>query len=422
MISFAKVSLNSVASFKDSIEAAVNYTEQLEAGIVCFSNFLDWLSDSIAEINDYIPKLESAESHAEEVISQTQAEFQEIDSRINEIADQIDGLRESVTCMEDPSEGVNCIDLAAEDQQSTDKILESQLYAEQTELYTNREEQQHRLQNALNVLSQIKAKHEQADIYISSLEEMLRNCRQLHEEYVLIKNSNFDRGERAKTKLAAIEHIISRYKELDFRLETSIVGDRNNGITIEQTRIANSRLSKEEGETRSATSADVRQRNVDLAYDDEHKVYRRGDDLIENNTFTKNGFVFCTDSEGRVRSASGKISVNKEPRNLTDKILVVGKGDERDTDDRGHLIGHQLNGPDGLENLVAQDQHINRGSYLELEIYLREKLEAGNEVFVSVSPMYDKLSNRPEGIYYYYSVDGIGHFRWFQNVNMEETK
>ena len=94
----------------------------------------------------------------------------------------------------------------------------------------------------------------------------------------------------------------------------------------------------------------------------------------------------------------------------------------REGDDRGHLIGHQFNGSDRMENMVPQDWRINQKSFKKLEDSLAGQVETGHDVSVSVIPFYGGDSRRPDGIFYFYNIDGVSNVVLFPNdVSEEET-
>ena len=104
---------------------------------------------------------------------------------------------------------------------------------------------------------------------------------------------------------------------------------------------------------------------------------------------------------------------------MQDKINIIGKGDELETDDRGHIIGHQFNGSGGMENLIPQDMYINRNDYRFLEEKLAFQVKEGNDVSVNIIPYYDSESKRPEGVFYFYTINGIAHTVLFPNKKTE---
>lgn len=155
--------------------------------------------------------------------------------------------------------------------------------------------------------------------------------------------------------------------------------------------------------------------------DDNGVVYRIGNDLIKNNQYEINGYSYETDENGRIKHASGKLYLaGSHNRIMNDLIGTIGKGDELDTDDRGHIIGHQFNGSGGMENLVPQDMNINRGDYKALEYSLAKEVDVGKNVSVSIIPYYQNESRRPEMFLFFYTIDGVSHNVMFPNKIIEE--
>ncbi|MGL5149046.1 MAG: DNA/RNA non-specific endonuclease [Clostridium sp.] len=142
--------------------------------------------------------------------------------------------------------------------------------------------------------------------------------------------------------------------------------------------------------------------------DDNGHAYKEGKDLIPNNEYEVNGYRYKTDEEGRIISAEGKLQMkNHEGKpTINTKMEDIGKGYERETDDKGHLIADRFNGSEGLGNLVPQDLSINRGSYRMHEKDLAKEVDCGKDVRVKVEPIYEGGSFRPTDISYTYSIDG----------------
>lgn len=144
-------------------------------------------------------------------------------------------------------------------------------------------------------------------------------------------------------------------------------------------------------------------------YDSNGELYRVENQLSPNNTYEINGYRYNTDKAGRVISAEGQLHLKAENRKhlpIKDSIEAVGKGDQKENDDRGHLIGDQFDGSNGLENLIPQNSDINRKDYKNLENELAGKIKAGDNVYFKVEPIYGKVSNRPLRIEATYVVNG----------------
>ena len=152
--------------------------------------------------------------------------------------------------------------------------------------------------------------------------------------------------------------------------------------------------------------------------DDLGNIYRCGNELIPNNEYEINGYTYKTDEMGRVVSAEGKAHLKKHEGKLQiqDSKETIGRGDELPTDDKGHIIGDQLDGSNGMENIVAQDSGINQGAYRNLENNIAKAVKEGHDVDIKVEPIYgDKLSYRPTEIKYTYTIDGEKNITLFPN-------
>lgn len=166
-------------------------------------------------------------------------------------------------------------------------------------------------------------------------------------------------------------------------------------------------------------SYEIVDQKVDIQkyYDDNAKLYREGDNLTPNNIYTINGYDYRTDEEGRIISAEGKLRIKEHEgrKEIKDSMGSIGKGDELPTDDRGHYIGDQFDGSNGLENMMPQDAKLNRGEYKNLEMELRKEVENGKDTSIKVETQYDGYSRRPSNITVTYSVDGEINIRVFRN-------
>lgn len=156
---------------------------------------------------------------------------------------------------------------------------------------------------------------------------------------------------------------------------------------------------------------------VNYYYDDRGQLYRIGDKLIANTSYELNGYSFATDELGRVVSAEGQLHMKNRDERLPikDSLEVIGKGDQREGDDRGHLIGDQFDGPNGLENLVPQDAEINRKDFKNFENELAGEVKAGKDVYVKIDVLYDEGSRRPTNMMVSYLIDENEGIRIFPN-------
>ena len=141
--------------------------------------------------------------------------------------------------------------------------------------------------------------------------------------------------------------------------------------------------------------------------DDNGEVYRIGNELLPNNEYVENGYTYLTDSEGRIKSAEGQLHLSKEPRKqISDSMETIGKEDQKEGDQKGHLFADRFGGGNGLENIVAMDGKVNQSDYKRVENTCARALESGHEVYLKVVPKYDKSSNRPTSFRITYTIDG----------------
>lgn len=170
-------------------------------------------------------------------------------------------------------------------------------------------------------------------------------------------------------------------------------------------------------QTPSETSKELVEDSVKIEYDDNNTPYRIGDELIPNTDYEINGYSYHTDEYGRITSVEGTLHIkNREGRlPIKDSIETIGKGDQKETDDRGHLIGDQFDGSNGMENMIPQDANINRGDYNKLEQELAKEVKDGKKVEVKIEPQYEGESRRPSNIVVSYTINGETNVKIFPN-------
>lgn len=152
-------------------------------------------------------------------------------------------------------------------------------------------------------------------------------------------------------------------------------------------------------------------------YDDNGILYRVENELAPNADYEINGYKYTTDDKGRIMSAEGKLRMKEHVGRLPikDSLEDIGKGDEIEGDDRGHLIGDQFGGSNRLENMIPQDANINRNEFKKFENELAQEVKNGKEVIVKMEPVYDGNSRRPDAIIVIYSIDGNESVTIFPN-------
>lgn len=152
-------------------------------------------------------------------------------------------------------------------------------------------------------------------------------------------------------------------------------------------------------------------------YDDTGNLYRVDNELLPNNNYDIKGYKYETDENGRITSVEGELHLKDRDGRLPikDSIEDIGKGDQMEGDDRGHLIADRFDGANGLENMIPQDAKINRNDFRNFENQLAEEVKKGKEVSMKIEPVYDGHSRRPTDILVTYTIDEKENVRVFSN-------
>lgn len=151
-------------------------------------------------------------------------------------------------------------------------------------------------------------------------------------------------------------------------------------------------------------------------------VARRADDLPRTGAnpphldITHNGYTYRTDAQGRVSHVSGQLTLNKGQSRNTRAQLEAGGADRRATDQGGHFIARQFDGPREAINHFAQNGNFNMGVYRSLEKEWDRLLQQGHEVKLTIVPRYSGDSLRPDSLVVRYAVDGNPVTRVFNNM------
>jgi hypothetical protein len=85
------------------------------------------------------------------------------------------------------------------------------------------------------------------------------------------------------------------------------------------------------------------------------------------------------------------------------------------TDDAGHIIGKQLGGSGGIENVFPQDCHVNRGIFAQFEGDVGDFIRTHGSGKITVEFEYDLnvSSTRPTNVHY--TVESPGGQKLHQN-------
>ncbi|MFI3253598.1 MAG: DNA/RNA non-specific endonuclease [Eubacteriales bacterium] len=161
---------------------------------------------------------------------------------------------------------------------------------------------------------------------------------------------------------------------------------------------------------KTAANSSYKEGDLICKTDDNGKTYQKGKDLLPNETYVLNGYKYKTDKQGRVSSAKGDVTKEKinddKRKNLPDKMDDIGKGDQRETDQRGHIIGDKLGGDNTLGNLIPQDAKLNNGKYKSMEEKLKKATQDGKDVSVDIKIRYDDKTRRPSEIRVVTTING----------------
>lgn len=158
-------------------------------------------------------------------------------------------------------------------------------------------------------------------------------------------------------------------------------------------------------------------------FDDNGNKYREGNELLPNNNYEINGYSYETDDKGRIVSAEGKLYIAEKTPHNNEKVNQMDeyKTDYLDTDDKGHLIGHQFGGSDKLENLVPMNKEINQQDYNKLECSLADAVKSGADVNLKVEPVYGDDSSRPSSFKVTTTIDGEKSVTVFKNEGRTQS-
>ena len=120
---------------------------------------------------------------------------------------------------------------------------------------------------------------------------------------------------------------------------------------------------------------------------------------------SKNGYGYEIDLIGRTRRVSGTITLNpKQKISKTNQLQAGGPDRLPGSDQGGHYIARQFNGPTEAFNHFAQDANFNKSRYAKLEFQWKKMTRRGKRVFVDIRPLFKGDSQRPYGIIVRYRI------------------
>ena len=160
--------------------------------------------------------------------------------------------------------------------------------------------------------------------------------------------------------------------------------------------------------------------------DDNGKPHmKRGEDkeyhVLPNTKYVVNGYTYQSDDKGRIIHVEGNLVVKDGERaSLNAKVADMG-----DNDQRGHIIADIFGGSNQNDNLVAQLQPVNQGSYKILENCLADLSRSQNQVHGNYTIEYGDSSSRPSAITVNYSInEGVpmSQLDTFSKLGLQDTE
>lgn len=137
-------------------------------------------------------------------------------------------------------------------------------------------------------------------------------------------------------------------------------------------------------------------------------IFRLDDELVPNIQYQLNGYVYQTDSLGRIVKVDfDDLQVRpfgQKRLNIADSPYTIGRGKWRSSDDRGHLIADRFNGDNTIGNIVPQSATLNQGAIKDLENVFYQAILDGHQVSGSIVVSYSGGSYRPIGFTYTYDI------------------
>jgi len=133
------------------------------------------------------------------------------------------------------------------------------------------------------------------------------------------------------------------------------------------------------------------------------------------HTVTDHGYQFTIDGEGRTRIVSGAITLNPDQGRSKENQLAAGGSDRLPSDQGGHYIAREFNGPTEAYNHFAQDANFNQSGYRKLENLWGATTRRGEKVHVTIGAEYEDGSRRPYEIDVDYTIAGVTERKEFPN-------
>ena len=407
MKSFAKIRMDSLKEYQQSVEDVSNYTSSSNDCNDVFVELKKAINEEIRILQEKTNDLEESKSVLENKIEECQEEIDETQSEIDSKEEELNDVQEELDNTDEyysyEDENGDCHDVINPYYVSLEQ-QEAEINEELTSLYATMNFLLGRLSRCNNLLrvlvdfiSEIVRRVGDLLHYLSLVERY--EVQYEHSTEELRKNS-----EKAVKHMIAIERTLTDYMEAKIRIASA--------STVVKEKFGTSALNNIEYLTPV-----FQEHEKGVLYDDDGQTYKNANGLIPNGSFHFNGYTCLTDNLGRPITMMGKIHFAqvKRERKWDSSIEEMGRGDERIGDDRGHAIAHRFDGPDSLANAFPQDGKINKGEYKAFEDYLENELNSGKDIVVIVTPIYKGENRRPTGVSVCYTINGISKMRFFKN-------
>lgn len=416
--------MDSLKTYSATVQQFVDYSSTATEAMADFDNLIDLIKVEIRNLEEKRYQLNEAGAVIENKIAECEAKIESTQSYIADLEEDLAAVQAEIEDTDDtitiPDFDGNSYEIPNAKYISLTKkeaVLEGKILSAHNELV----ELEKQLSRCGSIKRELSTVLSEVEKQIETLSSNIRCVEKNKSEYRSTVANVKIHSTIASSKLSMIEQTLNNYIGIQLKVIPAFDSIKKEGVSKNLNEL--SYFSAKFKNTLSINNQ--RKKNTSFIRDgkkyftDDHgNVYRCGDELLPNNEYVINGYKYKTDEMGRVISAEGEVQKKAHEGKLAikDSIKTVGHGDAKKTDDRGHIIGDQLNGSPGMENLVAQDAKINQGAYKNLEDRIAKAVTEGHDVDIKVEPIYgDKLSYRPTEIKYTYTIDGEKNITLFPN-------
>lgn len=214
MTKSARVSLDAVRKFSDSVGAVRDYSEKISVCVLCVNNFSKCVLDKIDTLRQDIAKLKDISYKLSDKINDIEIELSQLTYQINDLKNKLSSLEDELSStpktISKTDENNNKYDVMNPEYISIlDDIhdLRSNILTLQNDYIKNQEE----LQRINNLDNRIKFQIEKLNGIVSSLTDKNKYCKRTIEKLNDIKRTNFEKSTLAFENLKKIESLITKY-------------------------------------------------------------------------------------------------------------------------------------------------------------------------------------------------------------------